>query len=370
MPPQPEPLVVVLTPPGRGAVATVRVEGAGARAAADRVFHPASDKPLSSFPADRIVFGRIGGQQGEEAVARLQTDGSVEIHCHGGRAAIDRTVQMLVEQGCRLVSWQTWAERQYVDPFQADALRALADSRTERTAAILLDQFHGALREAFDSIHEAIERGETGQAREEIAALLRRGRLGLHLTRPWRVVVAGPPNAGKSSLMNALVGYGRAIVDPTAGTTRDVVTATAAIDGWPVEFSDTAGLRTTDDALERAGIELAAASAAAADLVLLVFDLTQPWTADDARLIEQFPGAIVVYNKRDLPHEIESARPAGLHASARAAISGIESINDLLQEISRRLVSETPPPGAAVPFTAEQLAQLQGILDTLLKPDA
>ena len=96
--------------------------------------------------------------------------------------------------------------------------------------------------------------------------------IGRHLTRPWQVVLTGPPNTGKSSLLNAILGYSRAIVDPTAGTTRDVVTAVTALDGWPVEISDTAGIRATNAAVEQAGIRLAEQRIADADLVVLVLD--------------------------------------------------------------------------------------------------
>ena len=96
--------------------------------------------------------------------------------------------------------------------------------------------------------------------------------VGLHLTMPWRVVIAGPPNVGKSSLMNAIAGYQRAIVSPLPGTTRDVVTITTAINGWPVQIADTAGLRDTVDELESAGIALAGAVVEQADLVIVVSD--------------------------------------------------------------------------------------------------
>ena len=107
---------------------------------------------------------------------------------------------------------------------------------------------------------------------QQIAILLARADLGRHLVRPWSVVLAGPVNVGKSSLINALAGYGRSIVHHAPGTTRDAVTAATAIDGWPVELCDTAGLRPAATPVERAGIERAQERLAQADLAVLVFD--------------------------------------------------------------------------------------------------
>ncbi len=129
--------------------------------------------------------------------------------------------------------------------------------------------------------------------------MLARAPLGLHLTKPWQIVIAGPPNVGKSSLLNAFVGYQRAIVFDQPGTTRDVVTAATAIDGWPVQVSDTAGLRSSADPLETAGADSAAQQARAADCLLLVFDASQHWTAGNQQLIDAWPQAVVVGNKCD-----------------------------------------------------------------------
>ena len=112
----------------------------------------------------------------------------------------------------------------------------------------------------------------------------------------WRVVIAGPPNVGKSSLINAMAGYERAIVSPLPGTTRDVVTLTTAIDGWPVQLADTAGLRASDDELESAGVKLAGAALAAADLVILVCDATGDLNAA-SEIASQISAATRTYSR-------------------------------------------------------------------------
>jgi tRNA modification GTPase len=355
MPNSPLPLCVIrLTPPGRGAVATLRVEGSGAVAAVALHFHARGGRPLAAYPAEQIVVGRFGGEAGEEVVACRRSDTAVELHCHGGRAAVARIVESLVAAGCQPVPWRDWTRTQADDPIAAAALVALADVRTERTAAILLDQYHGALRRAMDEIQQDIDRGDASAARERIETLLAREKLGRHLTRPWSVVLAGRPNVGKSSLMNALAGYGRAIVHHAPGTTRDAVALTTAIDGWPVELCDTAGLRTAEDAVERAGVKRARERLALADVAVLVTDRSVPWSAEDQALSDQWPAAVLVYNKCDLPVP-PGDRPPGLSISALRG----EGLDVLLSTIGQRLAPDLPPPGAAVPFSSEQVETLR-----------
>jgi tRNA modification GTPase len=359
-------VVVRLTPSGRGAIATLLVEGSGALAVVQASFRSARGRPLDSFAPDRLAFGHFGPEPGEEVVVRVQSEQSVELHCHGGQAAVAMVEQALVEQGCRPIPWREWAPQGSEDPLAAAALLALAETRTERTAAILLDQYQGALSRAIAGIRELLKRQEPASAREKIEILLGRAPLGLHLVEPWRVVVAGPANVGKSSLVNAMLGYCRAIVDPVAGTTRDVVTATTAVEGWPVDLCDTAGLRPSGHPVEQAGIELTQQSLATADLVFLVFDLTQPWSASDEELFERYPDAVVVHNKSDLMPDLNDSplpfagegpgvRAPGILTSALCK-TGIE---DVLCAIFVRLVPNPPEPGVAVPFTQDQVNALR-----------
>jgi tRNA modification GTPase len=191
-------------------------------------------------------------------------------------------------------------------------------------------------------------------AAARIAELLQRSRIGLHLTQPWRVVLAGRPNVGKSSLLNAILGYARAIVFDEPGTTRDVLSAETAIDGWPVELSDTAGLRVTRDEIEQEGVLRARRTAESADLLVLVFDASQPWSSSDAQLVTEFPQALVVHNKCDLPVVDEQQRHTGLRVSALTGTN----VSVLIEEIGRRLVPVIPPAGAGVPFTQRQVDEI------------
>jgi tRNA modification GTPase len=221
------------------------------------------------------------------------------------------------------------------------------------------------LDRALEALAAEIASGNAAAAQATLDGLLRWSALGSHLITPWQVVFAGRPNVGKSSLINALVGYQRAIVHDTPGTTRDVVTATSALDGWPVELADTAGLRSTGEALEAAGIRLAQDRLATADLVVLVFDASAGRTDEERSLRESWPLALQVYNKCDLM--ADSARPSG-EVAGQITTSATQSIgiDELGREIGRRLVPQPPAAGEAVPFTAEQMEMLAQVRAALL----
>ncbi len=189
--------------------------------------------------------------------------------------------------------------------------------------------------------------------------LARYAELGQRLTRPWRVTVAGAPNVGKSSLVNALAGYQRSIVAATPGTTRDVVTTRIALDGWLIELADTAGLRSKAEALEEQGIRRAKAAAVSADLLLWVLDGSAPAVWPD----EEIGTVLYVRNKTDLPSAWD-----GEHNDKLVRVSAHTGVGlaELCASLVAWLVPDPPPPGAAVPFTprlCEGIAEAQRILD-------
>lgn len=345
--------VAVLTPAGRGAVATIAVRGPRAIEVVSRCFAAASDRPLAALAPGEVAFGKLAvtGEAAEEAVVGIVSSLEVEVHCHGGLAVTEAAAKALAAAGAARIDWRPWAMTIESDEIKAEAAMALAEARTERTAAILLDQYRGALA-------AAIERGE------DPANLLQWSDLGRHLTKPWQVVLCGRPNVGKSSLINALVGYARAIVHDQPGTTRDVLSAAAAFDGWPVELSDTAGLRAGESFIETEGIARAKTQIAAADLLLLVTDATLSWTAADEALWHEVQSLaregcrqIVVHNKCDAAPVPSDNRPLGLAVSAltKAGLAELE------QAIAAALVPNPPPPGTAVPFTERQVAMLRTV---------
>ena len=380
----------LLTPVGRGAVAVVAAEGDAALAAIDAHFRAANGVRLREQRLNRIAFGHWHDHaasntppaRGEEMVVCRTGATAVEVHCHGGVAAAARMLATLETAGCGVESWNDWIAAHAADPIQAEADIALAAASTRRAAAVLLDQRDGALRREIIAIQLKIASDEATaipKGRDRIGQLLTARALGLHLTHPWRVAIAGRPNVGKSSLLNALVGYQRAIVHDEPGTTRDVLSAETAIDGWPVRLSDAAGLRVTSDDVEAAGVELARNALAGVDLVLWVLDasalasseLADAAAATSSQMAIEVGAAVaaatktlVVVNKSDLA--TPSSQP-GLVATCAVSGAGLDS---MLYEIGLRLVPHALPPGAAVPFTERQIGWMQAAWDNLAQGDA
>ena len=162
----------------------------------------------------------------DEVIVIIRNPHDVEIHCHGGRQVIAWLKSVLRVEGVEEVPWPELASEQFADP---EAAALLPFARTVRTASILLDQAQGAYSRATKD--------------EETRDVLRRNAsVGRHLIEPWKVAIAGRPNAGKSTLMNALAGFDRSVVSPIPGTTRDAVTVSLAFDGWPVRPDRHGGL--------------------------------------------------------------------------------------------------------------------------------
>lgn len=365
--------VVELTPPGRGAVAVVLAAGPVALHAVGAHFLANSGRQLNDLPRQRIAVGRWGGLEGEELVVCRRSADQVEIHCHGGIAAVRAVIDALVANGCCEIDWRAWLHcssrvspklgtETRSDATTREAHIALANTVTARAAAILVDQLNGALSATIHEILALIEKHDWPRAASLADQLWAWRAVGLHLSAPWRVVFAGPPNVGKSSLMNALAGFERAIVSPDPGTTRDIITLSTAIDGWPVQLTDTAGLRESTEEIESAGVALAIRALDSADLVVLVEDATQP-LPPDVRLLPPLRSPLIrVRNKIDLllnsriaPGDTRDSVPFA--AIETCALDGF-GIAALADAIGNQLVPNPPQPGAAVPFTKAQVKSL------------
>ena len=425
------PTAAVLTPVGRGAVATIRVVGDLSQLddAAVPLFRAANGRALSQQELRRIAFGRWGREDAEEIVVSRLSDETLELHCHGGDAAVRRILDDLQRAGCAVMSCQSQRASRG-ESFDAECLDALSRATTWRTAEILLEQSNGLLRAALERLRNSCplsprlggegarvrgpngedtinsssgsplespphpnplphkaggegtgerqsrtagtgeeshshplptcvssdDRAGRGDRMAELNALLAWADFGLHLTRPWSVVLTGRPNVGKSSLINRLLGYERAIVFDQPGTTRDVVTGETAFDGWPVLLADTAGLRDATEELEAAGIALARQRLATADLRVVLIDLGEPPTPDDERLLAEWPDAIVVAHKCDRPDRWLGQLVAN---ALRVSSSTGEGIDELQRRLVERLVPRVPAPGTAIPISVRQVELLR-----------
>jgi tRNA modification GTPase len=340
-----------LTPPGTAALATLAIRGPQAWSIARSLFQPRGKAtPLPDEPQPgQIWLGRFGAEAADDVVLSVKPSGptfGVEISCHGGAEVIRLLLDLLKERGAQLCSWPDLEGLSREDPLNALALAALSEAKTTRTAAILLDQLHGAFARAIDEILACLQRGQLDEAGAKLEELNRNATVGRHLMTPWRVTIAGAPNVGKSSLLNAIAGYQRCIVSPTPGTTRDVVTAVVAIDGWPIELADTAGLRSGEGALEAEGMQHARAALGRADLCLWVIDGSSVPAWPDSR-IERLR---IVVNKIDLPSAWDLSEAGDAH---RVSVRTGAGVAELCEDVAHWLVPNPPATGGAVPFTEE-----------------
>ena len=360
----------LLTGPTRAAVATVAVAGPQVGELLAQVFQPAS---AAAVRAGQVRYGLWhGGDPASDTsesvvVSRnpdprdLASTESWEIHCHGGVVAAGRILDDLRRLGAIVLSGDAWHRWQGVPLLLREAQAVLSRTTSTRTAAIALDQVRGAMAQWVERSLQRLAAAEDGFASviAEAAECLQFARLGLHLDQPWRVVLAGPPNVGKSSLINAILGYRRSITLDQPGTTRDVLEAQTVIEGWPVRLSDTAGIRDAADCeIESAGIELARGELETADLVLWIRDASGA-AADPAPAPEDTATRRIleVDNKIDLL--ATAAITTG--AVATAATSGV-GIETLRLRIAAMLVPQEPPAGQPVPIHPRQVACLQHLV--------
>ncbi|QDT39635.1 GTPase [Stratiformator vulcanicus] len=349
--------IEVLTAAGRGAIGTLRFVGPVDLIDAAECFRAANGRSIADQMTNRIFFGHWGrGEATEEVVLCRTSADELEIHCHGGSAAITRILNDVRAAGATVARESTSPEDQshgLSDKFAQVVTGAL----TARTALLALGQFNGAFNVWLDRIEEI---DSDFQLRSEVEAVISRGDVGIHLTAPWQVVLYGQPNVGKSSLINALLGYGRAIVSSTAGTTRDVVSAETALDGWPIRLSDTAGLRDSSDDIEQAGIGRALEQIETSDCRILVIDGSRPLTPAERELCEQSRPNIVVRNKSDL--STVAVLPANFEGVVVSATTG-RGIDELAELIVDELVPDPPTPELPIPVTHRQIELLREAAD-------
>src|SRR2546425_2767335 len=332
-------IAAISTPAGEGAIALVRISGADSIAVADKICR-AKAKP-SKFASHVQHFGEISDETDQlidqvmisihRAPVSYTGEDLVEISCHGGMLVTARVLEVCLRAGARAARPGEFTERAFLngkmDLTQAEAVIDLIRAKTDLALRSATEQLEGRLGEQIGKIREELvellahinasidfpeegitpDEGETLRARlesirEEIAALLATADQGRILREGVRVVIYGATNAGKSSLLNRLLGYDRVIVSDAHGTTRDTIEETVNLNGVPIRLLDTAGLRTSASELEREGIARTEKSLQLADLRLHIADRSAPKPAHFNGQADN-SSEIVVLNKSDLPED-------------------------------------------------------------------
>jgi tRNA modification GTPase len=384
-------IVAPATPPGIGAVAIVRLSGPRAIEIARRLWHRLAPHPDNrDLTSRRLYLGEIRDPVTQSPIDRamlaifpaprsLTGEDVAELQCHGGSYLVRRVIALATAAGARLAEPGEFSRRAFlngrIDLTEAEAIVDLVAARGEAGLRMALAQMSGALADRVNGLrrqviairaHLEIEidfadedirlpsRDDLVREIDTLTADLAelhdsfaRGRI---IREGVRAAIIGKPNAGKSSVLNLLLGADRAIVTPIPGTTRDVIEDAIALGPWHLVVADTAGLRASDDPVERIGIERTRRHAGDSDLVIAVFDSSRAPDADDADVIATCAGrrGVAILNKRDLPQRLDAetvlARGLGLPVVELSALTGagLAQLRDRLECVVSELAGGAP----------------------------
>jgi tRNA modification GTPase len=405
-------IAAISTAPGQAGIAIIRMSGPDSFRIADAVFD-GRRKP-SALPGSAFAHGSIRNGSAESAAVdevillgyrapRSYTrEDVVEIQGHGGQTCAARILAQLVSRGARPAEPGEFTKRAFlngrIDLLQAEAVADLISARSDRAAVAAMDQLSGALSTACNVIYDDIvtaaadleasfdfvedELPETAMSQllslvsgcaERLQGLLEGWEAGRLVREGALVVITGRPNAGKSTLMNTLLGMDRAIVAAVPGTTRDTIEESIAIEGIAVRLMDTAGLRETDCEVEQEGVRRAMAATETADIRLHVVDISVELHAEGADYIQRLnrQNTILVLNKCDLTPKLDTELiPIGL-TCLRTSLTGSAELGELKKAMIGKLIStESRPPGAVISerhraLVQSSLNELNGALEHL-----
>lgn len=344
-------IVAVSTPPGEGGLGVVRLSGPQAIAVADRIFRARDGRSIRIQKSQTVRYGHVVSKESatpaliDEVLVLVMRgpksytrEDVVEVSAHGGTAVLQAIVGLALKEGARMATPGEFTKRAFlngrIDLIQAEAVLDLIQAKTELGRRWATARLEGtlsgrlaALKEELVSVLAHLEASidfpedlpdtdplaamgtRLEVCAQAVQALLKSAETGLLAKNGLKVVLAGRPNTGKSSLMNRLSRTDRVIVTPHPGTTRDVVEEMLSIGGFPVRLLDTAGIQETDHPIEKEGIERSRRAVADADVVLFIVDGSLPLSKEDESIITALQGkrAITVINKADLPGKIDVA---------------------------------------------------------------
>lgn len=398
-------IAAVSTAQGAAAIAVIRISGTKSSEIITQII--GSDKPKKQPKNVCVAWAKeIGSSKKIDKVIAIYFkspdsytgEDMAEIHCHGGLLIAHEIVAQILKSGARLAEKGEFSKRAFLngkmDLVQAEAVIEAISAKTSGGLSAAAERISGKLSKGIGEIKELLEQvladieastdfpdDVAEPNRPDIAAsiedligrcqkLIADFEAGKIITEGIRVLILGKPNAGKSSLLNAILREERAIVTDIPGTTTDTIDATIAIEGMPFTFIDTAGIRDPKNQIETEGIKRAIEKISSSDLVLAVFDLSEPFSDEDARLLKEikhFPNSIAVLNKLDKAESLDTRQVSGLmpimlKVSAKTG-AGIKALEEALASRSRHNLPENI--GAAFLGNERQLSLVASAKEAL-----
>jgi tRNA modification GTPase len=372
-------IAAISTPLGEGGIGIVRLSGKNSIEIAENIFSSPKKRTLQNMKSSSVIYGHIhnpstGEKIDEVLVTVMKSPHSytkedvVEINCHGGMITLRKTLELVLRQGARLADPGEFTRRAFIngriDLSQAEAILDLIRSKTDESRRIAIEQLHGGLSEKITALRDRLmaicvnveayidfpeDEIETESKQDLFSSMKDTGRDIETLLKTYdeakffreglSTAIVGRPNVGKSSLLNALLQKDRAIVTDIPGTTRDVIEEYLNIKGLPLRIMDTAGIRDVKDIAEKEGVRRSLRSIENADLVIAIFDQSEPLRDEDYEVMERIKNktAIAVLNKSDLPAAFsqESFSSFILHPSSSLHISATSG--DGLEELKEAI---------------------------------
>lgn len=338
-------IAAIATAPGEGGIGIIRISGEKSLQVAQSIFKSKSGKMIKDYNARTLIYGTVVDNEkviDEVLVAYMKGPNSytaedvIEINCHGGFISVKKILELILSKGVRLAEAGEFTKRAFlngrIDLSQAEAIIDVIKSKTDMAHEVAQSQLEGSLAKkikdlrmnvtevlahlevSIDFAEEDVEEityqtleEKALELRNEIKKLYDTAESGKILRDGLKTVIVGKPNVGKSSLLNSILGENRAIVTDIAGTTRDVIEEFVNIKGIPLKIVDTAGIRETEDVVEKIGVEKSRESFSTADLVIMVLDVSRKLSEEDMEILESLKNkkTIVLLNKMDLEPQIE-----------------------------------------------------------------